>query len=73
VTEFSHQFANNPDVEVYDYGVSSRFGQGYVILSWKGDVPVEFERQLNEDDRLEGHSLYHQVEMPLYVAKGKGV
>lgn len=58
IAEFKRQFADNPDVEVYDWGWSRRFRLGYVVLSWKGRVPPEFERQLNADSRLEGHTVY---------------
>jgi hypothetical protein len=66
VEEFKRQFANDPDVEVYDWGWSGRFRQGYLVLTWRRCVPPEFERQLDADPRLEGYTLYnlseHQME-----------
>ncbi len=58
VAEFEHQLTNNPAAEVYDYGWSSKFQQGFIIVSWDGHVPAEFEAQLDADSRLEGHTVY---------------
>lgn len=62
VEEFKRQFANDPGVEVYDWGWSGRFRQGYLVLTWKRRVPPEFERQLDADPRLEGYTLYNLSE-----------
>ncbi len=69
VAEFEQQFTDRPDVEVYDYGWSSRFHTGYIVLSWKEGVDPAFEAQLNADDRLQGHSISDlPIEQPLYIA-----
>ncbi len=62
VTEFEHQLADTPDADVYDYGWSSRFHQGFVMVSWKGRVPADFLARLDADQRLEGHSVYDLTE-----------
>jgi hypothetical protein len=72
VVEFQQQLANTPSAEVYDWGYSSRFRQGFIVVSWKGRVPLEFQRQLDRDDRLEGYSFSHPVEEPMYIAARKG-
>ncbi len=72
VAEFEQQFADRPDVEVYDYGWSSKFRTGYIVLTWQGQVTPSFETQLDADDRLEGHSIsYIPAEQPLYIATSK--
>jgi len=74
VAEFERQFADTPDVEVYDYGWSSRFQQGYVVLEWRRCVPVEFLAQLDGDPRLEGHTVSDVPEQsfePLYAVARK--
>ena len=58
VAEFEQQFTDRTDVEVYDYGWSSKFHTGYIVLSWEGQVDSTFEAQLDADDRLEGHTVY---------------
>ncbi len=66
------QLADNPDVEVYDWGWSYRFQQGYVVLSWKGCVPLAFKQQLDADPRLEGHTVYDlpsNLVVPLIMAE----
>ena len=71
VAEFERQFATNAAVEIYDWGQSARFQQGFIILSFDSEVPLEFERQLDADPRLEGHSLYNlpvQSFEPLFIA-----
>jgi hypothetical protein len=75
VQELQQQLANTPTAEIYDWGYSSRFRQGFVVVSWDGGVPAEFEAQLRADPRLEGHSLYDlpaQSYEPLSIAAGKG-
>jgi hypothetical protein len=68
VAEFERQFATATEVLVYDWGQSSRFQQGFIIVSWDGQVPLEFTRQLNEDARLQGYSLYNlPMEEPVYI------
>ncbi len=72
IAEFEQQLADNPDVEVYDWGWSYRFQQGYVVLSWKGCVPLAFKQQLDADPRLEGHTVYDlpsNLVVPLIMAE----
>ncbi len=72
VVELQMQLVDTPDAEVYDWGQSSRFQQGFIVLSWEGAVPLEFERQLDADPRLEGHSIYTlPVEAPVSIAARK--
>ena len=66
VAEFERQFTDHSDVEVYDYGWSSKFRTGYIILNWEGQVDPVFEAQLDTDDRLEGHTVY---DLPLSLLK----
>ena len=73
VAEFQQQLAETPGAEVYDYGWSSRFSQGYIVVAFKGYAPATFLSQLTSDERLEGHSIYDlPVESPLYIAEQKG-
>jgi hypothetical protein len=57
VAEFERQFVDGT-VSIYDYGYSSRFQQGYIILSWDKRIPLSFKQQLDADSRLDGYTIY---------------
>ena len=70
VTEFEQQLADTPSAEVYDYGISLRFQQGFLVVSFDGCVPADFLAQLDADPRLEGRSLYDlPAEEPVCIAR----
>jgi hypothetical protein len=70
IAEFKQQFAEDSNVEIYDWGWSERFQLSYIVLSWQGRVPSQFEQLLNADPRLEGHTVYDlpaRLVVPLVV------
>jgi hypothetical protein len=73
VSEFEQQFTDRSGVEVYDYGWSSKFRAGYIVLSWEGRVDPVFEAQLDADDRLEGHTVYDLPQKSYTVMKEKEI
>lgn len=62
IAELHQQFAEVSNVEVYDWGWSCRFKSGYIVLTWRGCVDPAFEKQLETDPRLLGHSIYYLSE-----------